>query len=180
MAASNFDVCLKLVLLNEGGYSDLGADPGGATNFGITRATLAAWRKRPVSKAEVRALSAAAAAQVYRALFWGAVHGDDLPAGVDLAVFDWTVNAGPRRAILGLQRAVGADPDGVIGHLTIMAANASDPRVVVRQLCAARLSLLERLRTWRSFGRGWKARVARTEGAALAMVHTLSGGAHGR
>lgn len=175
MAASNFDACLKLVLLNEGGYSDLAADPGGATNYGITRATLAAWRGRPVSKAEVRALSRTEAAQIYRARYWNAVHGDDLPAGVDLAVFDWAVNAGPHRAILGLQRAVGADPDGVIGHLTIMAANASDQRVVVRQLCAARLSLLERLRTWRSFGRGWKARVARTEGAALAMVHAATG-----
>lgn len=31
----------------EGVYSDDPDDPGRATNWGITRATLAAWRKRP-------------------------------------------------------------------------------------------------------------------------------------
>lgn len=176
MSASNFGACLTLVLVNEGGYSDLASDPGGATNRGITRATLASWRKRPVSKAEVRALSRDEAAAIYRARYWDAVRGDDLPAGVDLAAFDWAVNSGPRRAILGLQRAVGAEPDGSMGPLTLAATRASDPRLVVRQLCAARLSFLERLRTWRAFGRGWKARVARTEGAALAMIHTSQAG----
>lgn len=67
MAASNFGACLALVLLNEGGWSNDPRDSGRATNRGITLATLAAWRKRPVSKAEVRALSAAEASAIYRA-----------------------------------------------------------------------------------------------------------------
>ena len=54
MAAGNFALALALVLESEGGYVDDPRDPGGATNLGITRATLARWRGRDVSKAEVR------------------------------------------------------------------------------------------------------------------------------
>ncbi|HVV94700.1 MAG TPA: glycosyl hydrolase 108 family protein [Hyphomicrobiales bacterium] len=64
MAASGFDACLRLVLLNEGGWSDDARDPGGATNRGITRATLARWRGRPASKMELRALGRAEAARI--------------------------------------------------------------------------------------------------------------------
>ncbi len=44
-AGERFARCLELVLRQEGGYADHPADPGGATNFGITRKTLARWRK---------------------------------------------------------------------------------------------------------------------------------------
>ena len=40
-ADPRFDACLAVVLVQEGGYSDDPADPGGATNMGITRDTLA-------------------------------------------------------------------------------------------------------------------------------------------
>ena len=40
MAAENFDRALALTLKFEGGYADNPADPGGATNMGVTRATL--------------------------------------------------------------------------------------------------------------------------------------------
>ena len=57
MSRGNLDACLDFVFEREGGYVDDPDDPGGATNMGITLATLAAWRGREVSKAEVRALS---------------------------------------------------------------------------------------------------------------------------
>ncbi len=49
MARKAFADCLAFVLEEEGGYSDMPGDPGGATNMGITRATLADWRGKPVS-----------------------------------------------------------------------------------------------------------------------------------
>jgi len=82
MAAGNFALALALVLESEGGYVDDPRDPGGATNLGITRATLARWRGRVVSKADVRQLGRAEAAAIYRALFWDKIRGDDL-LGVD-------------------------------------------------------------------------------------------------
>ena len=98
MTAANFDRALTAVLRHEGGYVDHPSDPGGATNLGVTRATLAQWRGRAVSKAEVKALTRAEAAKIYRALYWDEIAGDALPAGLDFAVFDYCVNSGPGRA----------------------------------------------------------------------------------
>jgi lysozyme family protein len=47
--AERFDRCLTCVLQFEGGFSDDARDPGGATKFGITRATLAIGWGRPAS-----------------------------------------------------------------------------------------------------------------------------------
>ncbi|HEV7719566.1 MAG TPA: glycosyl hydrolase 108 family protein, partial [Arsenicitalea sp.] len=106
-AAQRFDACLKAVLAQEGGYVDNPLDPGGATNLGITRKTLAAWRKitpwTALDKSEVKALGVPEAAQVYKALYWDRCNGDALAAGLDLMVFDFAVNSGPDRAIKMLQ-----------------------------------------------------------------------------
>jgi len=175
MAASNFDACLKLVFVNEGGFSDDIRDPGRATQFGVTQATLSAWRGHPVTPAEVQRLTQAEAAQIYRANYWTPVRGDDLPAGVDLAVMDYAVNSGTRTAIRALQKVVGAEPDGALGPMTLSAVKRGDPATVIRGLSRRRLSMLASLRSWAVFGRGWQARVARTEGAALAMAHAGEG-----
>ncbi len=103
MAAANFERALSLVLKHEGGFADHPADPGGATMMGITQATLAEWRGRPVTKDEVRALSRVEAGAIYRARYWDAVKGDDLPSGLDLAAFDYAVNSGPARAVRTIQ-----------------------------------------------------------------------------
>ncbi|HVV94699.1 MAG TPA: hypothetical protein VHD15_14905 [Hyphomicrobiales bacterium] len=85
-------------------------------------------------------------------------------------MFDHAVNAGPRVAVRTLQDALGLACDGVAGPLTLAAARAAAPDILIRALAKRRLGLLQRLGSWRSFGRGWRARVARTEGAALAMA----------
>ena len=53
MAANSFEPSLAHVLRHEGGYVNHPVDPGGATNLGITAATLARARGRPVSAADV-------------------------------------------------------------------------------------------------------------------------------
>ncbi len=170
MAADTFPAALALVLAHEGGYVDHPLDPGGATNMGITRATLAGWRGRPVAKAEVMALGRAEAAAIYRARYWNAVQADELPAGVDLVVFDAAVNSGPARAMRWLQQAMGLPPDGVMGPMTLDRARAADAADTIRAFGRLRLAFLARLTTWRAFGRGWSRRVRETETAALALV----------
>ncbi len=150
MAAENFDAALAAILAEEGGYVDHPLDPGGATKFGITRATLSAARGRPVSKAEVMALSPEAAAEIYRARYWKAVRGDDLPAGLDLAVFDAAVNSGPSRAIRLLQEALSVPEDGVFGPGTLAAVKAADPARAIESVSALRLAFLRRLAGWPS------------------------------
>ncbi|MDP2782892.1 MAG: glycosyl hydrolase 108 family protein [Devosia sp.] len=69
MAKSRFDICLDLVLQQEGGYADHPSDPGGATNLGITRKTLARWRQVSpwwsLSKTDVQGLQRPEAARIF-------------------------------------------------------------------------------------------------------------------
>ncbi len=170
MAARNFDACLKLTLQFEGGYVDHPADPGGATNLGITRRTLARWRGRAVSKSEVRSMSRQEAAEIYRAHYWDAVNGDDLPVGIDAAVFDHAVNSGPSAAVRMLQQALGFKPDGVIGSATMAFVRACDSEVLLGELMKRRRSFLQRLKTFRVFGRGWTRRLIAIENECRVMI----------
>lgn len=170
MAARNFAAALAHVLRQEGGYVDHPADPGGATNLGITQGTLAAWRGRAVNKDEVRALGREEAGAIYRARYWDAVRADTLPAGVDLSVFDCAVNSGPSRATRLLQRALGVAEDGLIGPATQAALDRADPAALIGAFTAARLAFLEQLSTFPVFGRGWRRRLAATEAAARRLA----------
>src|SRR5690348_18419167 len=104
MAASNWDQCLDFIFDKEGGYSDDPLDPGGATNLGITLNELSQWRHDAVTKQDVKALTRQEAAAIYRANYWNVVRGDELPAGIDLMVFDAGVNIGTPRSARFLQQ----------------------------------------------------------------------------
>src|SRR4051794_41836703 len=98
MAANSFEPSLAPVLKHEGGDVNHPADPGGATNLGITAATLALARGHPVSPADVAALTRAEAAAIYRRFFWNPARGDDLPAGLHPPPLDPPGNSRPGRA----------------------------------------------------------------------------------
>ena len=127
---TRFDSCLCFVLKMEGGLSDDPADSGGRTNLGITGQTLARARKDGIAKADtVDGLTREVAAAIYRAYYWNACRCGDLPAPVDLAVFDAAVHMGTGTAAMQAQRALnllGAEPalaeDGIVGPHTLEAA----------------------------------------------------------
>lgn len=163
MAADNFEKAFAETIKHEGGYVDHPRDPGGATNLGITIGTLSNWLGRRASKAEVKSLTIDKVKPIYRANYWNAVKGDDLPSGVDYAVYDFAVNSGPARAAIYLQNIVGAAPDGKIGPMTVKAARSYADQFgaaqLVNELCSQRQAFLERLSTFDTFGRGWTSRV---------------------
>lgn len=170
VVADRFDACLAEILKHEGGYVDHPADPGGATNKGITLATLSDWRGKPVSKTDVMALTTEEAGVIYRARYWNAVKGDQLPAGVDLAVFDYAVNSGPGRAAKDLQAVLGVVQDGIIGPQTISAVDRAPPKTTIIALCDMRRSFLRSLSSYGTFGKGWERRVDEVEAAALKVA----------
>jgi lysozyme family protein len=174
MAAASFDRCLGWILLREGGYVDDPADAGGATNMGITRATLAGWRGASVTAEDVRALTRDEAGAIYWARYWIPIRGDDLPAGVDLVCLDAAVMSGTGRAARMLQQAVGAEPDGAIGPLTLAAAGAADPEAVILAVSQARedfyRAIARRDPSQQRFLKGWIARVDLTRGQALVQA----------
>jgi lysozyme family protein len=170
MSASRFQQAVELVLQHEGGFVDHPKDPGGATKFGITRETLSRAQERPASVEDVRELARAEAEAIYRRLYWDVLRADELPPGVDLAVFDFAVNSGPVRAARMLQIVLGVTADGIIGPVTLRAACEADPAETIRRLTRARLGFLGRLAAWPVFGRGWRRRVLAVEQGALRLA----------
>ena len=80
----NFDTCLAFTLKEEGGYSDNPADPGGATNMGITLATYRRWSDNPnLGPVQVQDMTERTARAIYRSLYWNPLRADALPVGVD-------------------------------------------------------------------------------------------------
>lgn len=177
-AETRFERCLAEVLRQEGGYVDHPADPGGATNMGITRKTLARWRRispwSSLPKSEVAALTSAEAAKIYRALYWGPCGGERLPAGLDLAVFDYGVNSGPDRAVRTLQAVLGVAADGIVGPVTQDAARRADLTKAIGAICDRRMAFLRGLSTFATFGTGWSRRVSTIRAASLAIASASS------
>ncbi len=178
MADTRFEICLVEVLRHEGGYVDHPADPGGATNMGITRKTLARWRNVSpwwgLPKSEVQKLTRTEAGRIYRASYWNQCRAGDMPPGIDLALFDYAVNSGPDRAIRALQSVLGVVVDGRVGPLTIGAAARANVGAAVNALCDRRLGFLRGLSTFATFGNGWTRRVATIRAAALTVAPKIN------
>lgn len=172
---SRFAVCLDRVLDHEGGYADHPSDPGGRTMQGVTQATYDGWRrKRSLPARHVRLIERHELEAIYRTGYWARVRADELPIGIDYAVFDAAVNSGPARAIRWLQQAVGVPADGIIGPQTMGAVKARPPLHIIESMCGIRMQFLRGLSHWPTFGKGWSRRVNEVEAAALADAEAVA------
>lgn len=159
---ANFDACMAEVFKYEGGYVNDQHDPGGETNLGIS--------KRSYPKEDIRNMTRARAAQIYRRDFWDKLRCDELPAGLDLVAFDAAVNSGPSRGAKWLQQALGVAVDGKVGLATIGAAkNTYTPAAVLRAV-GFRRAFLKTLPTWERYKNGWTKRLDSVEAVASAMA----------
>lgn len=119
---ADFSKAIDFVLGNEGGYSNNPADPGGETNFGIS--------KRAYPYLNIKDLTREEAIAIYQRDYWK--FDDFASQRVATKVFDAAVNMGPIPAVRILQLALGsieAGPvvaDGKLGPETVGHANAAD------------------------------------------------------
>jgi len=153
------DLILDEVLRREGGYVDHPADRGGPTHRGITMATLSAWRKRPVTREDMQALTETEARAIYHRQYIEQPGFDRIvdPLLRGLLV-DYGVHSGPRRAIQDLQRAARVTVDGVLGAETLGAVAAIGAEPLRRAVLRARGQYLARLLSdprQRVFAAGW-------------------------
>ena len=133
------------IIRREGGYVNDPVDRGGATNHGITRSTLAQWRGRPVTVAEVKALTAEEAAQIYQVQYLDQPGYGTLPEPLRAQVVDCGVNLGQAQATRLLQRVVGVTEDGKLGPKTRAAIAAMDVRAVALGMWRQRVRFYEHL-----------------------------------
>jgi lysozyme family protein len=90
------EAIVDAILKAEGGFVDDASDRGGATNYGITQATLSLWIGRDATVDDVRNLSVDTARAIYREKYLKPFDGVDpvlKPHVVDIAV-----NSGVGRA----------------------------------------------------------------------------------
>lgn len=156
----NFKKCLGPVLVWEGGYVNHPKDPGGPTNKGVTQRVYDAYRVNAGKpKQSVKAITNAEVEAIYRRQYWDIIKGDELPAGVDLAVFDYAVNSGTGRAAQALQKVLGVPRDGQIGQVTLERVGQVQDDILVVAICDERYAFVKKLRTFSTFGKGWTRRI---------------------
>lgn len=153
------------ILQREGGFVDHAADRGGATRFGITQETLAAWRGKPVTVDDVKQLPENEAREILREQYiirpgFLGIENE----GVRTFAIDCAVNHGVKPAVKLLQEAARVFTDGIFGPHTRDAVNRMTPGILYRRLCAARVRLYGQIITKNPtqavFAAGWANRVA--------------------
>lgn len=155
-SAPDFDMAFDRLIGHEGGYVNHPDDPGGETNWGITKRTA-----REVGYVgDMRDLSRQQAKQIYKEAYWQRARCEELDGAIAFQVFDAAVNHGIGNAIRFLQRAAGVADDGAVGPVTMAAVQAMSVTDVLARFNAARLDFYTKLSTWPSFGKGWVRRVA--------------------
>ena len=128
-------------------------------------------RRDDATAADVKAMTLSEAKAIYRAKYWDAQRCDELPAGVDDAVFDYGVNSGIGRSGKVLRRCLNLpDNTSVVNDAVVAAVNHADPKVLVSAICDERLRFLQSLRTWPVFGKGWGRRVAEVKALSLRLA----------
>jgi lysozyme family protein len=126
---AEFSLAIGYVLVNEGIDSDHPADTGGRTRYGITEA---------VAKShglDVRTLSLANAKEIYRLDYWRFDGVTD--QRVATKCLDIVVNCGITGGVKVIQRAVGANPDGILGPKTLAGLNDNPAEMILERLSMA-------------------------------------------
>lgn len=116
---------VEVVLKHEGGYVNDPRDPGGETNYGIS--------KRSYPQEGIKNLTKERAMEIYYRDWWQRYrYGEIVDLAVAMKVFDLSVNMGPSAAHRILQRAVNfvsdtnLKVDGILGPKTFAATNVAD------------------------------------------------------
>ena len=151
-----FDEVFERVIGHEGGYVNNPKDPGGETNWGITKTTAQANGYLGAMKS----MTKSQAKEIYRKAFWERAKCSQYNSAIGFQLFDAAVNHGIGNAIRMLQRAVGVADDGIVGQMTLGAINQKPLDDVLVLFNAQRLEFYAKLSTFPTFGRGWIRRVA--------------------
>lgn len=170
-AQTSPDGIIAGILRREGGFVNDPDDPGGATNMGITQATLSDYLGRRPTLDDVRRLTEETAREIYERRYYRGPGIDRLPPEIQPFMTDSAVNHGPRSAAKMLQRVLneaGFGPiaiDGLLGPATRRAAETAQNEMgswLRAALVEARQEAYRRIIAARpasaKYERGWMAR----------------------
>ena len=141
----NFDVAFARLIGIEGGYTNNLADPGGETNWGIS--------KRSYPDVDIANLTQDGAKAIYLRDFWNVV--GDADSAVKFQVFDFAVNSGVQTALRKLQAAIGVADDGHWGPVSAAKLASLDKNDVLMRFLAQRFRFWVKCSAWPTMGAGW-------------------------
>jgi len=175
---SDFTNALHHVLECEKGFQNDPRDEGnrlpdgrrGCTTLGVTQAVWESYVGHKVSTADMRALTPAKVAPLYKHKYWDVVNGDNLPSGVDYIIFDFAVNAGVGRAVKLLQTIVNVPSDGIIGAITLDAVKSKVGLDIIKEYTEAKKDFYRGLKAFPIYGAGWLTRAANAEHTAKTLL----------
>ena len=147
----NFEQASARLLGHEGGYVNDPNDPGGETNWGIS--------KRSYPNVDIKALTRDEALAIYKRDYWDRVRADQMPEALRFQVYDFAVNSGIETAIRYYQRALGVADDGHWGAVSRTASQTMPVTDQLFRLNAERLDFMTRLSNWPHASRGWARRI---------------------
>lgn len=157
---------IEAVMAREGGFVNNPADKGGATNFGVTAATLGQYRgySVPADTIEVKALTYAEAKAILLQEYVAFPGLENKSEALQELLVDFAIHSGKTRAIKYLQRCLNVKVDGIIGAETKAAVIAIQPEKIYPRLLAARArfigSILQKDPSQTVFAAGWIYRIA--------------------
>ncbi|WEI18189.1 glycosyl hydrolase 108 family protein [Acinetobacter proteolyticus] len=154
--AKTFQDALKRVLQHEGGYVNHPSDPGGETNYGITKATAQNYGY----KGSMKNIPMDMVERIYKNQFWDALSCDSFPYSFAFQYFDAGVNHGLVNARKILQRALGVKDDGIVGVITLNEIRKQPQFALINLFNAERIQFYTRIKTFNTFGKGWMSRVS--------------------
>lgn len=132
---ADFNLSIPTVLRHEGGFVNDSADPGGATNFGVSLRWLKSQglagdinHDGDIDISDIRGLTPELASSFYLQCWWVKYgYGNIIPQAVATKIFDTSVNVGPIRAHTFVQQVVGINPTtGTFGPITLGKVNSAN------------------------------------------------------
>ena len=142
-----FNNIIKDILVFEGGYSNDKNDPGGETNFGIS--------KKAYPNIGIKYLNEKQAKDIYYNDYWLKCKCHKLPGPIAIFLFDTSINIGQTKAIKILQKASNVKRDGIIGPITLASIKSRGNMQIIKKMAMLRIMFYMRLSNFNKYGNGW-------------------------
>lgn len=147
---TNFEKCFDKIILLEGAQTNDEHDTGGITKFGIS--------KKAYPNEDIENLTLTKAKLLYKRDYWDKIKGDELPAPLDMFMFDAAVNQGVEAAVKMLQKTFGIPQDGIFGVKTLQKAKSISKDQIALYMSDRVLRYIG-TRSFDRYGRGWVKRL---------------------
>ncbi len=142
---------LRWIIHAEGGYVNNPDDPGGETNYGIS--------KKSYPDMDIPNITYKEACDIYIRDYWDRINADKIPYPLSIYLFDMAVNAGCGRAVKILQKLIGTKQDGIIGPKTTKAVNSYHYVNLAEEYMWKRIEYYTTLKNAQHFLKGWMNRL---------------------